>query len=150
MKNLMGSADWAGPHNRFHSEPKRQSTAALQNLSDSPALARSRKVLECGCALPLLFLAVQTLAAELPTLENAVASKLDIYGEAALQQPNGPSYEFFKALIPPLHYVNADFQHYPLVLSAPNTKKKARLISNGSAINAHANSRSWNEPGTPV
>src|SRR5207247_125368 len=32
---------------------KRQSTAALQNLSDSKATAKLRKVLECGCALPL-------------------------------------------------------------------------------------------------
>src|SRR5262249_33180238 len=34
-------------------KPKRQSTAALQNLSERPARAKSRKVLECGCALPL-------------------------------------------------------------------------------------------------
>ena len=33
--------------------PKRQSTAALQNLSDSWASAKLREVLECGCALPL-------------------------------------------------------------------------------------------------
>jgi len=35
-------------------------------------------------------------------------------------------------------------------LSAPNATKKARLTSNGSAVNARANTRSWNEPGTPV
>src|SRR5438876_8378554 len=33
--------------------PKRQSTAALQNLSDSRASPKLREVLECGCALPL-------------------------------------------------------------------------------------------------
>src|SRR6266699_4477887 len=136
MKNLMRTAEWwVGSQNRFLSKPKRQSTAALQNLSDSPAPARSRKVLECGCALPLFFLAVQTLASELPTLEQALASKQDLWGLAAMRQPNGPSYEFFEKLLPPLRYVNAAFRHYPIVLSAPSAAIKARLISNGSGVN---------------
>ncbi|MDB6122635.1 MAG: hypothetical protein JWQ71_1628 [Pedosphaera sp.] len=86
----------------------------------------------------------------LPSLKEAVASKEDLYGNAAMRQPNGPSYEFFEKLLPSLHYVNADFQHYPIVLSAPNSKKKSRLIANGSGINLRANTRSWNELGTPV
>ncbi len=85
-----------------------------------------------------------------PSLEEAVASKEDLWGEAALRQPDGPSYEFFRALIPPLHYVNTDFRHYPIVLSAPMARKKGRLVANGSGINARANTRAWNELGTPV
>lgn len=86
----------------------------------------------------------------LPALADAIAARTDVYGEAALRQSNGPSYEFFARLIPPLHYVNTDFKHYPIVLSAPNAPKKARLISNGGGINLRANTRAWNEPGTPV
>ncbi len=89
-------------------------------------------------------------SAPIPTLDEAVASKFDLWGEAAMGQSNGPSYEFFKPLIPPLHYVNADFHHYPIVLSSPATTVKARLVSNGSAINARANTRAWSDTGTPV
>src|SRR6266480_3131842 len=71
----------------------------------------------------------------LPTLEEALASRSDLWGEAALRQPDGPSYEFFEKLLAPPRYVNADFKYYPIVLSAPNAKVKARLISNGSGIN---------------
>jgi hypothetical protein len=86
----------------------------------------------------------------LHTLEEAVASRSDLWGEAALRQPDGPSYEFFEKLLPPPRYVNADFKYYPIVLSAPNSKVKARLISNGSGINLRAGSRSWHDIGTPV
>lgn len=84
------------------------------------------------------------------TFEEAVNSKFDLWGEAAMRQPNGASYEFFAPLLPPLRYVHADFRHYPIVLSAPNAKVKARLISNGSGVNLHGGSRSWREIGTPV
>ena len=70
----------------------------------------------------------------LPALDEAIASKRDLWGEAAMRQPNGASYEFFENLLPPPRYVNADFQYYPIVLSAPNAKIKARLISNGSGV----------------
>src|SRR5438093_1868548 len=86
----------------------------------------------------------------LPTLEEALASRSDLWGEAALRQPDGPSDEFFEKLLPPPRYVNADFKYYPIVLSAPNNKVKARLISNGSGINLRAGSRSWHDTGTPV
>lgn len=79
-----------------------------------------------------------------------MAAKLDVWGEAALRQPNGPSYEFFAPLLPPLRYVNADFHHYPIVLSAPGALAKARLISNGSGVNLRGGTRSWNDVGTPV
>lgn len=67
-----------------------------------------------------------------------------------MAQPNGASYEFFKPLLPPPRYVNADFHYYPIVLSAPNAKVKARLISNGSGVNLRGGARSWRDVGTPV
>ena len=85
----------------------------------------------------------------LPTLAEALAAKRDVWGEAAMAQPNGASYEFFAPLLPPPRYVHADFRHYPIVLSAPNATVKARLISNGSGINLWGGSRSWNENGVP-
>jgi hypothetical protein len=92
------------------------------------------------------------MAAEpLPTPAEVVASKLDLWGEAALRQPGGPSYEFFAKLLPPLRYVDAEFLHYPIVLSAPCATVKARLVSNGSVINALARQPNWiTEAGTPV
>jgi len=88
--------------------------------------------------------------AKLPTLADAVAAKSDLWGELAMQQPNGPSYEFFAPLLPPPRYVHADFRSYPLALSAPRAKTKARLISSGSGVNLRGGSRSWKEVGTPV
>src|SRR5579862_4803522 len=93
---------------------------------------------------------VSSTAEPLASFEQAVTSSRDEWGEAAMRQTNGPSYEFFKDLLPPPRYVNADFRYYPIVLSAPHAKVKARLISNGSGVNLRAGSRSWNEPGTPV
>jgi hypothetical protein len=86
----------------------------------------------------------------LPSLEEVGAAKQDLWGLAAMHETNGPSYEFFEKLLPPLRYVNADFKYYPILLSAPNSKVKARLISNGSGINLRGGSRSWVDPGTPV
>src|SRR5262245_18050230 len=86
----------------------------------------------------------------IPTLDEVVASSRDLWGELAMQQPHGPSYEYFEPLLPPPRYVHADFRYYPLVLSAPQTKTKARLISNGSGVNLRGGSRSWKEIGTPV
>ena len=84
------------------------------------------------------------------TRDEALAAKLDLWGDAALRQTNGPSYEFFAPLLPPLRYVNADFHHYPIVLSAPGAPMKARLISNGSGVNLRGGTRSWSDVGTPV
>ena len=67
-----------------------------------------------------------------------------------MQQSNGPTYEFFEKLLPPLRYVNAAFRHYPIVLSAPGGAVKARLVSNGSAVNALAKLNTWKETGIPV
>lgn len=96
------------------------------------------------------FSSLAAQASESPiTFSNAIASKRDLWGEAAMAQPNGPSYEFFESLLPPPRYVNSDFRYYPLVLSAPKTKVKARLISNGSGVNLRGGTRSWYDVGTP-
>lgn len=88
---------------------------------------------------------------KLPTTEEMIAARTDVWGDAAMRQPNGASYEFFKDLMPPVRWVNADFRHYPIVLSAPRAAQKSRLVSNGSAVNALANKPPmWHEQGVPV
>jgi hypothetical protein len=90
-------------------------------------------------------------AKPLPTPKEMAASNLDLWGEAAIGQPDGPSYEFFKDLLRPLRYVNTDFRHYPIVLGTPAGRVKARYVSNGSAVNALANKPPmWKELGVPV
>src|SRR4051812_139039 len=86
----------------------------------------------------------------LPGLEQVLAAKRDLWGEAAMKQTNGASYELFENLLPPPRYVHADFRYYPIVLSAPNSRVKARLISDGSGLNLQGGSRSWNAVGTQV
>ena len=84
------------------------------------------------------------------TLEQVLAAKQDLWGLAAMKQTNGASFEFFANLLPPLRYVNVKFRHYPIVLCAPGSINKARLVSNGSAINACVELKTWKETGTPV
>lgn len=87
----------------------------------------------------------------LPSVQEMAVSRQDVWGEAALRQPGGPTYDFFKDLLPPLRYVNTDFRHYPIVLCAPRARVKARWVSNGSAVNARANQKPmWREVGFPV
>ncbi|HTL29659.1 MAG TPA: hypothetical protein VL282_10570 [Tepidisphaeraceae bacterium] len=86
-----------------------------------------------------------------PSLEEAINSNQDVWGEAALKQPGGPSYEFFAALVPQLRYVDAPFRHYPMTLSAPEAAEKVRFVSNGSQINALARQPNWTgETGIPT
>ena len=85
------------------------------------------------------------------TPQQLIESKVDILGEAALKQPDGPTYEFFRDVLPPLRYCDADYRHYPIVLSAPGAEVKAKLTSNGCGINLRARQPNWNnEAGTPV
>lgn len=92
-----------------------------------------------------------SLPKKLPTLQEVLTAETDVWGEAALHQPNGASYEFFASLLPPLRYCNAAFKHYPIVLSPPGGVRKARYISNGSAVNALAKLKTWHDNGlTPV
>lgn len=110
----------------------------------------------CAIVVTALLLNAPVLRAESPAKPNAqslaemIAASRDVWGEMAMAQPNGASYEFFEPLLPPLRYVHADFRYYPLVLSAPRATTKARLISNGSGVNLRGGSRSWKEVGTPV
>jgi hypothetical protein len=98
-----------------------------------------------------------TLAQEKPASallaspKEMAASLEDLWGEAALRRPDGPSYEFFKNLLPPLRYVNTEFRHYPIVLGAPGGKTKGRYVANGAAVNARASKKPmWKEIGFPV
>src|SRR5689334_16697590 len=92
-----------------------------------------------------------TSVSPVPTPKQVIESKRDLWGDLAMKQPGGASYEFFEKLVPPLRYVDSDFQHYPIVLSAPGAMVKARLLSNGSQINARADQPNWvNETGIPV
>src|SRR6476661_8150 len=95
--------------------------------------------------LPTLLLAL------VPAPRDLAAAREDVWAEAAIRQPGGPGYEFFRDLLPPLRYVNTAFRHYPIVLSAPLAPVKARFVSNGSGINLRANKPPmWKEPGVPV
>jgi hypothetical protein len=86
-----------------------------------------------------------------PTPAQIIASRTDIWGEAALRQPGGPTYDYFARLLPPLRYVDADFHVYPIPLSAPGSYVKGRLLADGSQINALAHQPNWvNEMGMPV
>ena len=111
------------------------------------------QVIYAACLTVVMFSANPRMAAPSrprPSLAQAITAKTDLWGELAMRQPNGASYEFFAPLLPPPRYVNADFRYYPIVLSAPNAQVKARLISNGSGINLRGGARSWNDNGTPV
>ncbi len=97
-----------------------------------------------------LLLLGSPLGGQAQTPEEVFASKADVWTEQALKLPAGPSYEFFASLLPPPRYVNADFRDYPIVLSAPGSPAKARLISNGSGLNLRGGTRSWHDIGTPL
>lgn len=87
----------------------------------------------------------------LASVSEMAAAREDVWAEAAIRAPGGPSFEFFRDLLPPLRYANTDFRHYPIMLGAPRAAAKARWISNGSAVNARANKKPmWREIGTPV
>jgi hypothetical protein len=97
-----------------------------------------------------LLLAGIAVSAEPPFPKNQqemMATRTDVWAEAAIRQPGGPSYEFFRDLLPPLRWANTEFRHYPIVLSAPGAAVKARYVSNGSAINPRANKLPmWYDP----
>ena len=101
--------------------------------------------------LPSSFSANAAVANDLPTVQEMIAARTDVWGDAARRQPDGASYDFFKDLLPPLRWVNTDFRYYPIVLSAPRAAQKVRLVSNGSAVNALANKPPmWKEKGVPI
>jgi len=137
------------------------------NLPPLSAVPTRRRWQGCRAALVALAgIAPVCAAPGLPSLAEALAADRDVWGEAAMAQPNGASYEFLAPLLPPPRYVNADFRHYPIILcppgeipavapkflrnNDPGARPKARLISNGSGLNLRAGTRSWNEVGLPV
>src|SRR3954452_15696468 len=84
------------------------------------------------------------------TPQQLIESKTDILGEASLHQPGGPSYEFFEKALPPLRYVDAPYKHYPIVLAAPRSLVKAKVLSTGGIINPLARHYQWiGEAGIP-
>ena len=104
-------------------------------------------------AVPLLVMILVGIASAAdvyPSVDEIIEAKTDILGDAAIRQPGGPSYEYFAKAMPPLRYVNTDFCHYPIVLAAPGNGCKARLVSNGSVINAKAGTSTWRNDGFPV
>lgn len=131
------------------------------NFIRDPDLYRPMKrIIALTSALVLFLVARQAYAAKpvaappgehVPTVDEAIAARTDVWGDAAMRQPNGASYEFFRDLMPPLRWVNTEFRHYPIVLSAPLAAQKTRLVSNGSAVAARANKPPmWFEQGTPI
>jgi len=112
----------------------------------------------CGGAMSrlsnLCFVLIESacvsLAVAQPTPQQIIDSKIDLVGEAALKLANGPSYEFFKDVLPPLRYVDAPYKHYPIVLAAPRSLVKGKLLSNGGIINPLARRYQWvGEAGIP-
>src|SRR5262245_3367465 len=129
-----------------------QSRCALRHAIAWPqhpsGLAMLRRTL---AAFVVAQIAGSASAEPLPTPEQMAASREDVWGEAALRHPEGPSYEFFKDLLPPLRYANTAFRHYPIVLSAPQAPVKGRFVSNGHGINLKADKLPmWKEAGVPV
>ena len=126
----------------------------------------ARRILPLLALGALLSDVLRAAAPPVPPLDQALAATRDLWGEAAMAQPNGASYEFLAPLLPPPRYVNADFRHYPIVLCPPGeiperpvpflrngdpgAKPKARLISDGSGLNLRGGSRSWVDVGLPV
>src|SRR5947209_17156692 len=100
-------------------------------------------------AVPLMLTARAESPRGLPSPQEMAAAREDVWAEAAIRQPGGPSYEFFRDLLPPLRYVNTAFRHYPITLSAPAAAVKARWVSNGSGVNLRADKPPmWREVGT--
>ncbi len=115
---------------------------------------RWRQCVQLAVAIAVMIPSESSIAQQgsgpVPTLQEALASGPDLWGEASMKQPNGPSFSFFRDLLPPPRYVHADYRYYPLVLSAPKALVKASLVSNGSGLNIRGGARSWKATGTPV
>ena len=77
-----------------------------------------------GLLLPALSFAAEPSPKRMPSLAEVVAASRDVWGELAMREPNGPSYEFFEPLLPPPRYVHADFRYYPLVLERRRRRRR--------------------------
>jgi hypothetical protein len=87
--------------------------------------------------------------AQSASLEEVLGSERDLWGEAARRQPDGPSFEAFADLLPPLRYVNAAFREAPLVLSDPLGGPKVRLAGDGSGLLQRAELATWHDVEAP-
>ena len=101
--------------------------------------------------LVVLAFATSTLSrAEHFTPQQIIEAKGDILGDAALKQPGGPSFDFFADKLPPLRYVDTRYKHYPIVLAAPRSLAKGKVLSTGGIINPLARRYQWvGEAGIP-
>jgi hypothetical protein len=79
------------------------------------------------------------------SIDELTIANNDLLGDEALKLAGGPTYEFFASAMPPMRYVDARFRCYPIVLCAPTNKTKARLVSDGSSVNARERSLTWSK-----
>jgi hypothetical protein len=75
-------------------------SSARANESAAPAIGARPGSVGCPSTAPKLELS----DAYKTTVDQALASKTDLWGEQLLQQPGGPTYDSAKALLPPLMY----------------------------------------------
>jgi len=124
-------------------EPQMGAVAGLGDIADPRAWDALRAALD-GLTSENRALAEAALR-RVPSLQQCLDSGFDLWGEFALRLPEGPTYDFFADLLPPLRYVNTNFRHYPIVLSAPGSAVKARFVSDGSGVNLHAGTTTWRD-----
>jgi putative membrane-bound dehydrogenase-like protein len=150
---LLGISNWDAhgvdllAHLRPDADPELQmgAVSGLGDLADPRAWDALRAAMD-GLTAENRALAEAALR-RVPSLEQCLASGFDLWGELALRQPGGPSFDFFADLLPPLRYVNTAFRHYPIVLGAPDAPIKARFVSNGSGVNLLAGISTWRDEG---
>lgn len=68
-------------------------TSQIRGFAMNRTLIR-RSVLALVLALVPEYAIAFAEPGNLPTLKQAIASKQDLFGQLAMSQPNGPSYEF--------------------------------------------------------
>ncbi len=83
------------------------------------------------------------------TLDEVLASSIDLWGQAALREPLGPTFESFAELLPPLRFVNTDFHEVPIVLADPDGGPKVRVAGDGSGLSLRANQAYWTDSAQP-
>ena len=80
-----------------------------------------------------------------------IAARTDVWGDAARQQPNGASYDVLQRPAAAAALGQHRLPPLPDRAQCATGRAKARLVSNGSAINPRANKPPmWYEQGTPV
>lgn len=131
--------------------PERSRRAAATAAATAAALLVAAA---CGSSSePPAPLAASPLAASpaprWASLDEMLAASTDLWGEAALREPLGPSYEQFAALLPPLRFVNAAFGEVPIVLADPHGGPKVRVAGDGSGVALRADHPSWHDSATP-